>query len=77
MNWHALFWWRPPCLLRTVIVNMVGESETAYQGVLWGSRGAWLTLREVHALRHGAEPAKMDGEMVIHRDRVAFLQVVS
>lgn len=76
MNWRALFWWRPPCLLRPVIVNPVGDSDTAYQGVLWGSRGAWLTLREVQILRQGSEPARMDGEMVIHRDRVQFLQVM-
>ena len=75
MKWWWLFWWRPPCLLREVIVNHVTD-EVAYQGVLWKSRGAWLTLKDVKALHPGREPAPMDGDMVIHRDKVAFLQVL-
>jgi hypothetical protein len=75
MNWKALFWWRPPCLLRRVLVNVPVE-ESTFDGVLWASNGAWLTLRDVKVLRHGADPAPMDGDMVIHRDKVSFLQVL-
>ena len=75
MNWHALFWWRPPCLLRRVIVNVTSEAA-AFEGVLWASRGAWLTFRDVKAMAEGKEPTAMEGEMVIHRDKVSFLQVL-
>ena len=75
MNWRALLWWRPPCLLRRVMVNHADDDVT-FEGVLWASRGAWLTLKDVRVLRHGTEPAAMDGDMVIHREKVAFLQVL-
>jgi hypothetical protein len=69
-------WWRPPCLLRRVILNLVSDRDAAYSGVLWSSRGAWLTFRDVAALRQGAEPAKLDGDLVVHRSNVEFLQVL-
>jgi hypothetical protein len=75
MNWQALFWWRPPCLLRRVVMNLDGD-ESAFEGVLYGSRGAWLTLKDVKVTRAHTEPAAMDGDMVVHRDRVLFLQVL-
>ena len=75
MNWRALLWWRPPCILRRVILN-TDDEHLAYEGVLWGARGAWLVLRQVQVLRTNEAPAPLDGEMVIHRERVAFLQVL-
>lgn len=75
MNWRVLFWWRPPCLLRRVLLNHCDEDAT-FEGVLWASRGAWLTLRDVKVLRPQAETVTMDGDMVIHRDKVAFFQVL-
>lgn len=76
MNWRALFWWRPPCLLRAVIVNLISDQTTAIKGVLWSSRGAWLTLREASALHGHATPTPLDGEVVIHRTNIAFIQVL-
>jgi hypothetical protein len=66
----------PPCLLRQVIVNLKSDDAVALQGVLWGSRGPWLTLRKVSALRISGGTTPMDGEVVVHRQNVAFLQVV-
>jgi hypothetical protein len=74
MAW--LCWWRPPCLLRRVIVNFVHNPEEAIEGVLWAYRGGWVTLRDSAGLRSGREPAKVSGEIVIHRSAIAFLQVV-
>ena len=77
MRW--LLWWRPPCLLRVVIVNLKDDPQTAIRGVLWGSRGAWLTVRQAALLRGGSPevPATtLDGEVVVHRSNVAFLQVL-
>lgn len=75
MRW--LLWWRPPCLLRRCIVNLKDDQTTALEGVLWSSRGAWLTLRDVSALKVNGSAKPMDGEVVIHRSNVAFLQVSS
>jgi len=71
-----LLWWRPPCLLRAVIVNLKDDPNTAIRGVLWNSRGAWLTVRQASLLRGDAAPTAMDGEVVLHRSNVAFLQVL-
>ena len=76
MNWRALFWWRPPCLLRRVIVNLKNDHDLALRGVLTGSRGAWLTLGDVDALRAAARPTRIDGEALVHRSNVAFIQVM-
>jgi hypothetical protein len=71
----SLFWWRPPCLLRSVLVNLISEPDTALRGVLWSSRGPWLTLRDASVIKAAAPPVPLDGEVVIHRANVAFVQV--
>lgn len=90
MSLAAWFWWRPPCLGRRVVVNVDGD-EAAYEGVLWASRGEWFTLRDVQQLPPDKPPLLVDGqpigdrpsspisvtgEIVIHRARVLFLQVL-
>lgn len=74
--WAWLAWWRPPCLLRRVIVNLQDDRDIAIRGVLWGSRGAWLTLRDVQMLRHGGSAMTVDGEVVLHRSNVSFIEVL-
>jgi hypothetical protein len=66
--------WDPP-LLHRVIVNLKSDSSTALRGVLW-TRGPWLTLRQAELLRAGQPPTPIDGEAVVHRANVAFLQVL-
>ena len=70
------FWWQPPCLLRAVLLTLVSDKDTAIQGVLWRSRGAWLVLRDASLVQSRSAPLKVDGEIVIHRNNVAFLQVL-
>jgi hypothetical protein len=77
VTWRALLWWRPPCLLHRVIVNLKADRDVALRGVLFGSRGAWLTLRDVTALRTSGPPAKVDGEVCVHRSNVSFIQVLT
>jgi len=74
--WRWLCWWRPPCLLRAVIVNLKDDPSTAIKAVLWSSRGPWLTFRDASLLKLGASPTRMDGDIVIHRDNVSFLQAL-
>lgn len=76
MSWSWLFFWRPPCLLRSVVVNLKGTSDTAVSGVLWRSRGAWLVLRKASVIEPHSSPLTVDGEVVIHRSNVSFLQVL-
>lgn len=71
-----LMWWRPPCLLKVVIVNLQDDPSTALRGVLWDARGPWLTLRNTSLLKPNVPPVSLDGEAVIHRSNVSFLQVV-
>ena len=42
MRW--LCWWRPPCVLRRVLVNVTYNPNEALQGVLWRYRGGWLVI---------------------------------
>jgi len=73
MRW--LLFWRPPCLLRRVIVNFTHDPTEAFEGVLWSYRGGWLTLRDVSALKTGLPPTKVSGDVVLHRSAIAYLQV--
>lgn len=57
---------------RRVLVNLL--SGSAVDGVLWMRRGGILVLREARLIESGAEPAPMDGEVLIDRARVDFIQ---
>lgn len=71
-----LWYWRPPCLLRTVMVSLIGPSDEAISGVLWQSRGPWLILRDATGFKDGVPPKELKGEVLIERRNVAFLQVL-
>ena len=73
LRWFCF--WRPPALLRRVVVNFTHTEEEAFEGILWSSRGPWLTLRAVSALKGNLAPTPILGDVVIHRDRIAYLQV--
>lgn len=67
--------WLPWRLLtrRRVIVNLVDGSSFA--GVLWARRGRLLVLRQ--AVYHERDrQAPVDGDVVVERARVAWLQVI-
>lgn len=74
MRW--LRWLRAPFLFRLCIVNLVSDPETALRGVIWQTRGPWLVLRQVALLKGSTPPTPVDGEVVVHRDNVAFVQLV-
>jgi hypothetical protein len=64
--------WRLP-VHRIVIVNLKHD-PSALRGVLWSVWGGWLTLKNAELLTSGA-PTRIDGEVLVHRDHIAFLQV--
>jgi len=70
-----LFWWRPPYVLRSVIVNFRDDHVPAIGGVLWASRGPFLTLKQA-MLDPANRKVPIDGDVVIERARLAFVQVV-
>jgi hypothetical protein len=73
MRW--LLFWRPPCLLRRVVLNFKHDPTEALEGVLWRARGPWLTLRDVTGHPAGVSRPLL-GETVVHRSAIAFLQAL-
>lgn len=61
-------------LLRRVVVNI--EGDRAFNGVLVERHRDILVLRDVSLLEPGQEPISLDGEVVLDRARVAFVQVL-
>lgn len=59
---------------RRVLVNLVDGK--ALQGLLWSRRGRMLILKDVTLLESGAQPAPVDGEVLIEATRVDFVQVL-
>lgn len=63
-------------MLKRVIVNVTYNPAEALQGLLWSSRRGWLTLRDVSALTPGSPPTRVDGDVVIAVENVAYFQVL-
>lgn len=59
---------------RRVVVNLT--SGQAVEGLLVRQQGPLLLLEQPVVHEPGAAPASADGQMVIERDRVAFVQIV-
>lgn len=63
-------------ICRHVLVNL--DDGRAFDGVLYDRRGPLLVLREAQLIEPGGgEPVQVDGEVLIERPRVAFIQVRS
>lgn len=73
----ALAWWRVPCLRQRVVVNLKNDRDLALRGWLSETRGAWLVLRDVDALHVSTPSTRVDGDVVVHRSNVAFIQVLA
>lgn len=59
---------------RRVLVNLT--TGQAIEGVLLRQSGPLLVVANATLHEPNAEPAPLDGEAVIERDRVAFIQAV-
>lgn len=61
-------------LRQRVLVNLIDGK--ALHGVLWARRGGYLVLKDATLHVPGAEfPAPMQGEVLVERDRVDFVQI--
>jgi len=61
-------------LRRRVLVNLVGGK--AISGVLWARRGPLLVLKDATLHEPGVQPVPVDGEVIVDRVRVDFVQVL-
>lgn len=59
---------------RRVLANLIDGN--AMSGVLIARRGGYLVLKDVTLMTQGQEPTPMDGEVLLDKDRVDFLQVL-
>ena len=69
---------RYPVLKRVIVNTKTGK---AFRGVLWERRGEYLVLREAELLAAGGrserrEVVSVDGDVLIDRSNVDFVQVV-
>ena len=65
---------RPYPELRTVIVNL--KSGTAFRGVVWRRRGPFIILKNAELLKDQAGGNRLDGEVLVERDDIEFIQVL-
>lgn len=69
-----MFPWRRTAVRKRVVVNL---PDKAFAGILWAKRGPLLVLRDATLMHPGAAEVPVDGEVVIERARVEFLQVLA
>lgn len=55
-----------------ILANLTDGS--AVEGVLWARRGRLLVLRDAVLHERGSQPVPADGEVLLDRDRVLFVQ---
>jgi hypothetical protein len=67
---------RMPRLRHRVIINLLGDGTDTFEGVLWTIRGGWLVLKDARLLHRDEPPVLADGEVLIDRKQVKFLQVL-
>ena len=70
----AIEFWTLPRRRRRCLVNLLGD-EGAIEGLLWARRGAWIVLKDARLLRPNGEAVRADGDVLIDRVQVAFIQV--
>jgi hypothetical protein len=72
------FAWRALQRRRVLVVLDSGEGLRSVEGILWERRGPLYVLRDAYALgvRGGDAPTHVDGELVLERNRVVWVQVL-
>lgn len=65
--------WRRWPVCRRVLVNLV--DGRGIDGILYSRRGPLLIVRQARLLEPGADPVDVDGEILVERSRVSFIQI--
>lgn len=60
---------------RRMIVNL--KDGTRFRGVLWQRRADYLVLRNTELLPPGSKAIPVDGEVLVFKSDVLFLQVLT
>lgn len=66
-------WWRRLAVRRRVIVNM--KDRSAFEAILWKRKGPYLILRDAVFMEPGVKPVHVDGEAIITKADVAWIQL--
>lgn len=69
-----MFGWRRAALRRRVLVNL--KTDKALGGVLFAQRGPILVLKNAELHESGRPPVALDGDVIVERSNVDFLQVI-
>jgi hypothetical protein len=69
-----MFPFRRFVLRRRAVVNLV--DGTAIEGLLYRKSGPLLVLKDAHHLEPGKDPLAIDGDTVIERRQVLFIQAL-
>lgn len=59
---------------RRVLVNL--DTGRTFSGVLWRKNGEWLVLKDAEMIERGNAPVAVDGEVLIERSRIEFVQAL-
>lgn len=65
--------WRRNVVRRRGIVNL--KSGRTFRGILWKQSGPLVVMRQAEMLEAGREPIPVDGEVVIERSEIEFIQL--
>lgn len=57
---------------RQVVVNL--DDGTTISGVIFQQAGPLLLLKNAHLLASNADPVPLDGDVIVERARVVFIQ---
>lgn len=68
-----MFGYQRTVVRRRVVVNLL--TDRAFTGILWARRGPLLVLRDVVMHEPGGASSPVDGEVVVERDQVEFIQI--
>lgn len=73
----GVFPWRRSALHRKVVINL--KTGRAVIGVLWAKRGPLLLVKDASIIEAsaGARPVSADGEVLVERANVDFMQILS
>jgi len=74
--WHAIdvAWSRRLVVRRRVLVQL--DTGRAVVGTLWSTKGRRVVVKGAELFEPGSEPTRMDGDVVIERARVEYIQAV-
>jgi hypothetical protein len=75
-GWHLvdLLWSRRLVVRRRVLVQL--DTGRAVVGTLWTTKANRIVIKGAELFEPGTEPTKMDGDVVIERARVEYVQAV-